>query len=769
MEKSFIRYCEKFDPDDQYVNYKKTLDLIEEGNVMIDGPKVDTPEGCKITLKEHQKRIVYEMLQKEKETYRVSRKLNLFVITDKVGSGKSINVLGFISHKPRVNSYVENIIKYKPDDVYNFIGYKIHKDSNFFRTNLIVVPHTVYHQWIGYIENFPNLTYYGIKKITDIEKMNLDELMEGKYDIVLVKSTKYNKFMDVLYEKFPLTSDYHYVPNGGNSDVNSLDYSMKHLKTKFNSFYNSVRKRDVDIDLDYGIDEMIEELTKIKSTDMNKVKDLWKRTLIDQILNVKGPIFDRVFFDEGDSIKIPNCRVAYGKYNWFITSSLNDLFFPRGSNQYHGMIANLPEKISGIYNHGFIKNTFLANQNVYNYRFLQDIYLKNNDKFAIESFELEEPVKNYIMCYTPAHLKILENVALPNIIDALNAGDMETALGMVGGNVKSDKDISTLILANFVDELKGLKEKINEKTAELSELETTICKEKLILQKERDAYKKYMENKFLSDEGILCYKISNIVIDDNDELKVFTELKDNFDIQKKMMETLNSKKYSLKNSIKNFGEKVENVQSKHDSLKERITDVKKKNCPICLEKVTKPTIVPCCKKAYCFECLMYCLSIKNQCALCRSECKFNECTIIGNNVEKEKMEDEDRLPTKIEKVAELLSNKAEDKRFLIFSKYDNSFQEIVGYLEKNEIPYHLLKGSTGRIQNIIKEYADNKVKILLLNAKFFGAGLNLQMTSDIIMYHRMDKDLEKQIIGRGQRIGRKGALRVHYLCHDNEV
>ena len=116
-----------------------------------------------------------------------------------------------------------------------------------------------------------------------------------------------------------------------------------------------------------------------------------------------------------------------------------------------------------------------------------------------------------------------------------------------------------------------------------------------------------------------------------------------------------------------------------------------------------------------------------------------------------------------------MSNEAKDKRFLIFSKYDNSFQEIVGYLEKNEIPYHMLKGSTGRIQNIIKEYADNKVKILLLNAKFFGAGLNLQMTSDIIMYHRMDKELEKQIIGRGQRIGRKGALRVHYLCHDNEV
>ena len=58
--------------------------------------------------------------------------------------------------------------------------------------------------------------------------------------------------------------------------------------------------------------------------------------------------------------------------------------------------------------------------------------------------------------------------------------------------------------------------------------------------------------------------------------------------------------------------------------------------------------------------------------------------------------------------------------------------------------------------------------MLLLNAKYCGAGLNLQCTDEIIIFHRMCKDLENQVIGRAQRIGRDSRLKVNYLCYDNE-
>ena len=56
----------------------------------------------------------------------------------------------------------------------------------------------------------------------------------------------------------------------------------------------------------------------------------------------------------------------------------------------------------------------------------------------------------------------------------------------------------------------------------------------------------------------------------------------------------------------------------------------------------------------------------------------------------------------------------------------------------------------------------------MLNAQNFGAGLNLQCASDIVMFHRFTRRMEEQIIGRGQRMGREGTLNVFYLIHENE-
>ena len=116
-----------------------------------------------------------------------------------------------------------------------------------------------------------------------------------------------------------------------------------------------------------------------------------------------------------------------------------------------------------------------------------------------------------------------------------------------------------------------------------------------------------------------------------------------------------------------------------------------------------------------------------------------------------------------------LLKKNENRRFLIFSEYDNTFKEISNLLTKNNIGYNRLVGSTGRARNIINDFTNKKTNILLLNAKNYGSGLNLQMTSDIIIYHRMSSELEEQLIGRGQRLGRTCQLKIHYLCYKNEL
>ena len=66
-------------------------------------------------------------------------------------------------------------------------------------------------------------------------------------------------------------------------------------------------------------------------------------------------------------------------------------------------------------------------------------------------------------------------------------------------------------------------------------------------------------------------------------------------------------------------------------------------------------------------------------------------------------------------------------------------------------------------------YKNGSLNILLLNSNNFGTGLNLEMTTDIIFYHKMKKDIEQQVIGRAQRFGRPNKLNVHFLYYDNEL
>jgi len=153
--------------------------------------------------------------------------------------------------------------------------------------------------------------------------------------------------------------------------------------------------------------------------------------------------------------------------------------------------------------------------------------------------------------------------------------------------------------------------------------------------------------------------------------------------------------------------------------------------------------------------------------LCRSSIDMNNLNIIVNECkEKETEVDENQLPTKMDKLLELVNDKS--KRFMVFSEFDGGLSKIEKLFNQNEIRYSGIKGTSNTITKIIDEFKDKKFNVLLLNAKYFGAGLNLQFTDEIVIFHRMSKDLEKQVIGRAQRLGRQTPLNINYLCYENE-
>ena len=98
--------------------------------------------------------------------------------------------------------------------------------------------------------------------------------------------------------------------------------------------------------------------------------------------------------------------------------------------------------------------------------FLAYYYLKNNDTFVEESFNLPDQIIKTIECYTPKELLILKDVGLPEVINALNAGDSKSAIEMVGCEISDQDNIIDLVLTKLNNEhsiknqLETLKERL---------------------------------------------------------------------------------------------------------------------------------------------------------------------------------------------------------------------------------------------------------------------------------------------------------------------
>ena len=168
------------------------------------------------------------------------------------------------------------------------------------------------------------------------------------------------------------------------------------------------------------------------------------------------------------------------------------------------------------------------------------------------------------------------------------------------------------------------------------------------------------------------------------------------------------------------------------------------------------------------------MNIKKTCPLCREIIDNNDKIVYVDNNKNESIENKEIK--KIDKfsglkllIKNILLTKKKDSRILVFSEYENSFENINKFFNENGICYSRLCGTSEHIKNLITQYNEGYTQVLLLNAKYYGSGINLSSTSDIIFFHRMTNEIEKQVIGRGYRIGRTTNLDVHYLLHKNET
>jgi hypothetical protein len=214
--------------------------------------------------------------------------------------------------------------------------------------------------------------------------------------------------------------------------------------------------------------------------------------------------------------------------------------------------------------------------------------------------------------------------------------------------------------------------------------------------------------------------------------------------------------------ITELQDKMSHIQKQIIELKERFNNMIEDNCYICMEPINNPVLEPKCHNLFCGKCLLKWLEKNNTCPLCRNKICLSELIHIESPNTKPPQNISTRLQTKVEKIIELLTSKI-DKKFLIFSSHNGSFDPIYRILNDRDIEYVNVEGTSIMRKKNIDKYRTGTCNIIFLNSRYSAAGINLPETTDIIIYHKMNDTTKNQIIGRAQRFGRTNVLNIHNL------
>lgn len=220
---------------------------------------------------------------------------------------------------------------------------------------------------------------------------------------------------------------------------------------------------------------------------------------------------------------------------------------------------------------------------------------------------------------------------------------------------------------------------------------------------------------------------------------------------------------------------VEKLQKDVENIRERVSGTN--TCCICYEDIDVKTVAPCCSNSFCFKCISKWLSKNKMCPMCKSEKKITEMYVIyvepnvASGSSSSPTDETDAGHSKMKNLSIILNNykySNYNSKFLIFSSYDRALANVSSTLREIDVRHRYLKGNSVQIESTMNMYRNNDVNVLLVNPKNYGCGVNMEGTTDIIMLHKFDSEIEKQVIGRAQRVGRDKELRVWYLLYDNE-
>ena len=421
--------------------------------------------------------------------------------------------------------------------------------------------------------------------------------------------------------------------------------------------------------------------------------------------------FSRVIIDEADSIKITGF-ILPNNFIWYVTSTYDVLCNPYGKRKY----SNAEGQLSDYYN---------------NYQgFVNYVYVRGVSSSIIKS--------SIVGSFCNIDAKVRKNLVIKNEDDFIRqAFSLEDYIVKI---LKSNNPLIANVLGSFASQ--EIMNHINGGDIE-GAIEKLNCKK--------------ISERFL---------IEGVTKDFEDKLK-----NKRIELEMKSKMTFSSEQ-AKKESLDKIKLRIIILESKISGIKAKLND--NNLCSICYDEIDNKAITMCCNTKFCIECISNWLHQKNSCPFCRATISnSNICIITDKEPDKKEIV---KIPNKMEHLKEIIEKKKDSDNFklLIFSDFDNTFNDITNYMDSIGLTHRRVMGTSATINKLVKNYKlpnndPESIQVLLLNAEYCASGINLENTSDIVIYHSMNDAKTKQIIGRGQRPGRTSVLNVWKLCYENEI
>ena len=191
-------------------------------------------------------------------------------------------------------------------------------------------------------------------------------------------------------------------------------------------------------------------------------------------------------------------------------------------------------------------------------------------------------------------------------------------------------------------------------------------------------------------------------------------------------------------------------------------------CPLCCTSDTPLIKLECCETSFCDPCVGIWKDVG--CPVCMHPIKHTSDPEVSSSISEANASSRSETEAKIQTLEKVLQEELQrDKpRILIFSDYSETFVPIRALLSRLGIKWAELEGNQIQLDRNMNHFRNGKRSVLLIDAKNYGSGMNMEHSTAIIIMHKSDR--EQQIIGRANRCGRdtKVPLHVHKIEYLNE-